>query len=603
MNDERLILVTIGPVQSFIQQARRTIDFYAGSRIITKMIEWSYDFLKDALEDLDFKILYPYKGKDIKDGFSHFPNYFLAKARYDKTKFDRLEENLCNNLYKKLEILFFKILNEVGVGYDIPKLQGQLQDCFNIYLVYEIYRKDKYKESYQKLYAKLNARKNTRKFKQLKEIGRKCSVCGIRDGIFYNKDDENRKIRHFDKKEKVSVGTNKIKKRETLCFICFMKRFYDEYDKQKYPSTVGFATLGWENRKLMEQRKKFFEYKKYIETYAKDKIVIDEEIYYKDFIMDKMQEQEIKADKRKIDNYFKELYKDKDGNLDIPTKYYAAVKMDIDDLGKWLSGEYLDNIDSSCLFREQREISKVLYNFFRDISLEDRGKIVYAGGDDLLFFVTLDNLFEVIAEIESRFEKVKRNVSSSKRKLTFSTSIVIAHYKTPLSQVLRTLSQTLYEAKERYEKITSQLDTPKNAVAVTYITYSNTLRTTYFKQKNLWLMEKLTKNLKQKFSRRFIYKLENEFRETDYTMSYEDMLKTKSIFKAEIERLICRSLKNKKVDIEVKEFIEDLKVFLNEQLKSIAPNEYLIDVENYFNFLHIGESLSREIGIMGSGIE
>ena len=442
MLEEKLILVTIGPVQSFIGQARKTVDFYAGSKMITKMIEWSYEILEGELGNIE--ILHPYLKYEGNEKFKCFPNYFLAKAKFDEEKFNDLDEKLREKVYEKLVEYYRKSFHD---KYNETILREHIEDCFNIYLIYNDYCDKCYKQNYEDIYKKLNAVKNTRRFKQMNESGRKCSLCGIRNGIFYREKDS---IEYLLSKEAIPLNeNNKLNENESLCYICFMKRFSGGFENEmRSPSTVKVATLGWVKRKNKNQ---LDDYNNLIRVLIKDED-IDEKRYYEDWILNKLREKGKCEEKNKIiKKYMQELYKGENDKKDMPTKYYAVIKMDIDDLGKWLSGEYFKDDD---LLNQQISLSKILYEFSQKIEhlLEDKGKVVYAGGDDFLFFVTLDNMFEVIKEIENNFEEVQSIdcIKNSNKKITFSTSVVVAHYKTPLSQVLKILNETLNIAKERY---------------------------------------------------------------------------------------------------------------------------------------------------------
>ena len=68
MPQQHLFLFTIGPVQSFIAQARKTQDLYAGSRILSDLIEFA---LQKVGEE---HIIYPAKTVPSK------PNRFIAKV-------------------------------------------------------------------------------------------------------------------------------------------------------------------------------------------------------------------------------------------------------------------------------------------------------------------------------------------------------------------------------------------------------------------------------------------------------------------------------------------------------------------------------------------
>ena len=118
--------------------------------------------------------------------------------------------------------------------------------------------------------------------------------------------------------------------------------------------------------------------------------------------------------------------------VDAPCKYYAILLMDGDNMGKWLSGECAPTIsevlhpivkntlatnpDWEELLEQKRPlnpslhlaISKALSDFSlhvaREIVEKDHlGKLVYAGGDDVLAFVNLKDLPEVMRKLRAYF--------------------------------------------------------------------------------------------------------------------------------------------------------------------------------------------------------
>jgi len=159
-------------------------------------------------------------------------------------------------------------------------------------------------------------------------------------------------------------------------------------------------------------------------------------------------------------------------------KYYAVLSMDGDRFGDWISGlntaeiieainpEYLKQWSSSKHEEYEsflkklefvragrkdgihkatkpisaaihREISRRLSSFavseVKEIVENNHyGKVVYAGGDDVLAFVPLIDIFDVMKELRETFSKEEYMGKNA----TISIGVVIAHYEEPLSLVL-----------------------------------------------------------------------------------------------------------------------------------------------------------------------
>jgi CRISPR-associated protein Cmr2 len=209
--------------------------------------------------------------------------------------------------------------------------------------------------------------------------------------------------------------------------------------------------------------------------------------------------------------------KEKDKQIGKPSTYYAILLMDGDNMGKWLSGEIAPTIgeilhptvrntlfdnDSgwSELLKQQRPLNPSLHlatsKALRDFSLhvareivekDHLGKLVYAGGDDVLAFVSLRDLPEVMRKLRAYFsgslkvdketnkvdidfkdgsgfipiddDGIPLNVGNNEKKIkgfmlsmgtnaTASMGVVIAHHNSNLSQVLDDVRHCEKEAKK-----------------------------------------------------------------------------------------------------------------------------------------------------------
>jgi len=218
----------------------------------------------------------------------------------------------------------------------------------------------------------------------------------------------------------------------------------------------------------------------------------------------------------------RELDKNKEPHQKIgsPSTYYAILLMDGDNMGKWLSGEIAPsmgdvlhpivkeplatNPDWGELLKQKRPLNPSLHlatsKALRDFSLhvvreiverDHLGKLVYAGGDDVLAFVNLRDLPEVMRKLRTYFsgsllvnEETNRvdidfregkgfvpvdedgiplNVGNNEKKIrgfmlsmgtkaTASMGVVIAHHNSNLSQILEEVRKCEKEAKKIKDK-------------------------------------------------------------------------------------------------------------------------------------------------------
>ena len=589
-----LFLFTIGPVQSFIAQARKTQDLYAGSQLLSDLITFAIDKLNLPKEE---NLIFPNKNLDSK------PNRFIAIIE-NKTEDEikKLGEDIKNAVNEEL----LRIANKSKKG-NPPNFEKQIKDFLQIYWV--ALPLSDYKKDYAEIERYLGAVKNVRVFSQLEETGRKCSLCGERNVLFYKLTDSEEKkgglelrndgllkklyvkdVVYFNpKKEEYKF---KMEKGEGLCAVCFTKRFYPT---SSFPSTAEIALMD------VIPKEEF------------DKFKYDAQLFYDENLTEKYFEkhgirESVKTVKRQVNNIL-EKFNLKSSSL---PKYYAIIAFDGDNMGKWLSGDSAllkENID---LEKFHKELSKRLGEFAKNAKgelIEPKGKAVYAGGDDFIGFVNLNHLFDVMQKLRDKFdEQVNKPLKENeefgiKSDLTFSAGVAIAHYKIPLSEVLNWARKMEKEAKEIDDgKEAKEIDNVKDAFAIAVLKHSGEINKTVYKWKyaNEWttdLMDDIVKKLiTNKFSNTFIKNLNIEFaRLTDA----EGKLTVKTdILSTELKRLLRRSCNEPKKGRTQKKYDEETGITslvdkLEKIYKKKKEKEYSFD--NFVSLLNIADFIARHI--------
>jgi CRISPR-associated protein Cmr2 len=123
-----------------------------------------------------------------------------------------------------------------------------------------------------------------------------------------------------------------------------------------------------------------------------------------------------------------------------PPKYYAVMVMDGDHMG--------ENLGKAQTLDEHRRISNALRDFALQhvqTIVEDQclGRVVYAGGDDLMAFLPLEYVLDAARDLCQKFNDVSG--------LTLSAGIAIAHHLAPLDGVLSAAREAEKEkAKKQY---------------------------------------------------------------------------------------------------------------------------------------------------------
>ena len=565
-----LFLFTISPVQSFIAEARKTRDLFTASSILS-------DLIISAIKELpnNTELIFPTKEN------SSAPNRFLCII-------NDLEENELKELGKKLKAhvkdefatMALDALNAIKNLNKPTGFDAQIEDYLQISYAALPYEGD-YKTVYGKLESLIGAIKGGKSFNQLAEQGRKCSICGQRNALFYSGSKLTYLQEGADK-----VNEFGIDKGEGLCAVCFTKRFYNK-DK-KFPSTSKIALMSAINKAKIDVSFKEI-YKGFKDLFKND---FDHQYMFEENLNEKyFEKQNNPLDKKTLNNAKKRLQdineKFKKKNIKAP-KYYAMIMFDGDSMGKWLSGTNLK--DKSKLEEFHKALSTQLGLFADEVKrilIEPKGKVVYAGGEDFLGFVNLDYLFEIMQKMYLLFNEIVNNKLSEFKEdetLTFSAGVIIVHYKMPFNAVLNKLRKA--------EKFAKQTDEKKNAFAISVIKHSGETNHLVFKWgnktdivQNVKHIEILVKYLVNNiFSNTFIKRFEAEFKPLIVTDRIESYL-----IKPELKRLIANSCISKNMTKEEKKLeVDKLYDALLNLYNSSSTN-------NFIEALNISEFLSRYI--------
>jgi len=564
------LLLTIGPVQDFISNAKKTSDLWSGSFIISYLTynaielimeelgpdhiiypnllaqpltdRWLYNQLKD--KEIDVSCFSEWKKNWEKQLFSdskekifdnsltiaNIPNRFLAIVPGSEAK--NIAEKCKEKINLKLNSLIDKLLkteNSDQISSKKLEIRSQINSFFNIYYIVlpwdpgsstkekiagitKNYRKfigendrvnlvesvDKY--SYYKptsigiaysLLVELSerflaSRKGIRDYINIKpQEGKKCKICGEYSSIVKDQDDE-------------------------LCGVCFLKRKFPAIAKEelnlgdsvRYPSTSDLPTVKYKlyikdevikglKDKLDEIGLKY-EYKFSSVPGLKGKAVanLDGQFLMKDTYRKEYFKREYSID---IENEkLKEITKYLNANHINPPVYYAIITMDGDEMGKWVSGKKMlkvkdllhpKSVEALYSFwdKEKKEDLEKILNSFHPMSpsfhngfsrrlsnfalndvkkiVESKyyGKLIYAGGDDILAFLPVEDAFPCSMELQKIFKEKYLERAS------MSAGIVFVHHKYPLQLALNETREAEKLAKSKFGRNACCLKLLKNS--------------------------------------------------------------------------------------------------------------------------------------------
>jgi CRISPR-associated protein Cmr2 len=741
LQNNSLFLFTIGPVKSFISQARKAQDFYNGSFMLSY---FTFIAMEEVIEKYGpSSIIYPdlykqplmdwyLKNKGIEPKnfnpdritLPTIPNRFVAIiGTTDKNKIEELSKNMIVKIKNEIKRAKEKILEELKIDVKLSDtqkeiLQIQLSDFPQIYWVAIPWRRgendlqiddlkdfftddkiNNWKELYkfvnekgehspnigflyQLLYTALEksmgARKNLREFEQNPEAGRKCSVCGERNVLFY-RDEENpffiiRNIEFFYEGRKnvsfVEIDKEKITykildKKEGLCDLCFLKRTFEIYLEKEvdsvfkdfsFPSVAEVACADFKEKakelpEFKEYENKFFEYipVRYLNINSLPKLKLEETLEGSWFHEENLTEKKIRdelgveIDIQKIKELKNILTNKLYEQTGKPKKYYAILYLDGDNMGKWLSGELLPEIQyayNSKVWKKLPEnfkkdlqrytpnkiltpaihsaISTALRNyaieFVRKIVEEEHlGKLIYAGGDDVLAFVNLKDLFDVMEKLRWAFsghikldqEKIEIDTTNNNgfvlkdgvyyltmgKNATCSMGVLIAHYKEPLKIVIDKVFEMNKKAKEARKNrfaicLLKHSGEERVGVAEWEIEINNKgteLTTKILKDLQDWMNK--DRNEKRYISDGFVQKFKMEFVKLKKTSFSEGIINT------ELKRLVTRAYNGRP-----NEDKEEKRKFIENFVKSAEKLFWRIseDIDNFTNLLEIVGFMNKE---------
>ncbi len=455
------MIFSIGPVQSFIEKARKAQDLYAGSFLLSYLSSLAWGEIKAH----GLAPLYPVRKSRA------LPNVMLFQGEMGRAEeAARRAEEAVRERWEKLLPRLLPVLT--------PSSREQTLDFPEVYWVWG--------KNVGEAQRFLAASKKARPFSQSEEDHRslKCSICGEREALFYRKDHRGktpgilqrnpwaRIYSYYDR----SLPLRDLSPGEALCALCFSKRRLREGGidgfEGEFPSTARIALMDAE----ASHREPFREFRKLFKGH------FDYHLYYPENLTEEYLKREGilgEAKPHQLIRRHGELFE----GVFLP-KYYAVFLADGDDMGKRiasLSPQQLPGFSSSLLdFAEK----------VGEILKEPRGRIIYAGGDDLLAMVNLNGALPLLSRIREAFPSG----------LTLSASLTVAHYKQPLSQVLAVARGAL---KNWAKKVKG-----KNALAIVVIRHSGERTLSLLQWKQLGKAEEILKALLDgEVSTNFIYSL------------------------------------------------------------------------------------------------
>ncbi|WP_273888960.1 type III-B CRISPR-associated protein Cas10/Cmr2 [Rubrobacter naiadicus] len=483
----KLLHFTLGPVQGFVSQARRTRDLWSGSFLLSYL---SGQAMRAVL-DGGGKVIFPEVGDQpsITDPLlaaimghplsgnenpqtGSLPNRFKAEVPDD---FDpkRCRDAVQSRWQEIADAIWERYVAPVaGHGKGTKKIWKRQVESF--WEMRWVLGEDPGDRSDQRW---LDLRKNWRTHHPPAEPGDKCTLMGNWQELSgYVRAKERDAQKEFWNELRRKSGELNLGEHERLCAIALIKRLFPgvaedaigwKLEAGTWPSTPYMAAVPW-----IEEAHERSEAEEYLNILQEDGTPrwafgeydtklpclrgagrfakLDGNLFHKTALDNERAMPELSAQKReKLLDVLSKLNRAV-GHPASP--FYALLLMDGDRLGSLLQHDQID----------PKDVSRALARFTEgvdEIVGEHCGRTVYAGGDDVLALLPLDRALSAAEKLRERFLKSFDAVLGGRRpkgedgeplRTTISAGLVFAHYNTTLRSVMREAHRLLDEvAKDR----------------------------------------------------------------------------------------------------------------------------------------------------------
>lgn len=471
--NQYVVILSVGPVQTFIASARRSRDLWSGSWLLSELAKACAKSLYADRAMLIFPTVQN-PDKDLEDN-SDFSvgnkiqvvikadNQSVVAEIVNKAK-QAVQDRFQREAMKSLEEL--SKLKNIAIRDDIWSVQ--IPDYVEVQAAWAKFSDHDYSDAVNRAGGLLAARKATRDFKASPAKSArdatymlpKSSLDGARETVLPK--DFNRKST-MARKLSLSDG-------EQLDSAGIIKRLGGEVD-QFTPYTRIAAHQWLESLSKDEVEKLCDAYEPLVQLGLATRVSGNQGCYAKfPYDGESLYSSRVEAalQKYRQDPEAFDAYQNLQKNLrplwrnGEPCRYSALLLADGDRMGELL--------DKATTVEAHQTITLALSSFassVEDIMREFKGHRIYAGGDDVLGFVPLDQAYDCAKALAEQFEKALSGVAKelgAENPPTLSVGLAITHIMTPLGHI-RTLAA-------RAEKIAkgdhiNDLNQQRNALGIT----------------------------------------------------------------------------------------------------------------------------------------
>jgi CRISPR-associated protein Cmr2 len=464
--------ISLGPVQGFVAQARRTRDLWGGSYLLSLLSAHAMASVRAA----GGRIIRPLvEGDPLLRWVEHrdtpgeapprlgsLPNQFTCELRDDldpalvanaaRHAFEAAWKRICDEVWRR-------DLAELAprLGRDTEAIwRRQIEQFFE--LVWVAGDADDH--------GVLDRRKRWRTHRLPEEGGDKCTVMPeLQELSGYHRATERAQQDALWDALRDRLGPRELRPRERLCAVAFVKRRYAHVlrhvlgrmvDVKQWPSTIDVAAVPWIQRAAAIAAPALDAYAEAVQRHAAEDpvtggasrlvpdalrraaphaVALGANWFHASFVANPgLAVLRDDASRKPLCDQLRALARLADGDdgpLGLPPIYYALLLADGDRLGelvKQLGGE---------------PVSRALAGFTEAVAgivEAHHGVTVYAGGDDVLALLPIRRALDCAQDLEQRFRQAFAGAPA-----TLSAAVVFAHARAPLGRVLAEAHRLLDE--------------------------------------------------------------------------------------------------------------------------------------------------------------
>lgn len=559
------MLFSIGPVQEFIAQARRTRDLWFGSFLLSELSKAGAEKFQELGGTLIFPALDQSSGKS-----NNAPNKILGMITHDQPS--SIARQVKKAIYDKWKGYSENVRVEVDSYIQIGTWNRQVDDLLEFYAVWtEMQDQEEmtttsaspYHIALQEVEGLMAARKTLRDFKQ-NEPGvlfgeQKSSLDGGRESVFQQRKTQ----QQVDQLAKWGIGEH-----ETLDAISVIKRLSLHNNPSiMFPSVCDIAFVPYQEMFEQNEQMKHAakQYLKDVETYLKEmKLSVNHidlneaSLFYERRIEDFLEKRRLVGTTRTevkehiahlLEKYLKGEYsKQQDPPIKPrkPSPYYAFLMADGDKMGKQLRN--IQHVESHIEFSQT--LSTFASNASEIIS-KCKGTLIYGGGDDVMAYLPVHLCLEAAEKLQREFVSTMKAHQHSETPPSISIGIAIVHMLEPLEEVRSMARQAEQYAKQERDSLAIHFQKRGGGDTMNIAVSFQIDPVACIQEMNTWLKQSY-------FTTGFAYGLRELYQTYEQSPFKEQSKILDELIPLEMSRLALKKKTEAKTGQETKEWIDQL---------------------------------------------